>query len=157
TLRPAPSNSPPVGRHLASTRSTPFWARPAIVLSNRSSNPPSTREISNFSSPTFLPPCESTMTPESTTEPSSATMRRPMRPTIARMILCAAALLPAPAHPNGAFPDSLSIMLPPDHPHEIVLATNFGLLISEDDGATWHWVCEQAVASLSTLYQMGPP
>jgi hypothetical protein len=58
---------------------------------------------------------------------------------------------------NGAFPDSLSILVPPDRPHEIILATNFGVLISEDDGAKWFWVCEQAVASQARLYQMGPP
>jgi MYXO-CTERM domain-containing protein len=79
-----------------------------------------------------------------------------MRRTIARLIVCAAALGPAAARANGAFPDSLSILLPADRPHEIVLATNFGLLISEDDGASWHWVCEQAVASQARLYQMGP-
>src|SRR5215831_1213059 len=80
-----------------------------------------------------------------------------MRRTIAWWLLCTAALAPARASANGAFPDSLSILLPPDRPHEIILATNFGLLVSEDDGAKWNWVCEQAVASQARLYQMGPP
>ena len=79
-----------------------------------------------------------------------------MRRTIAWWLLCAAALATARASANGAFPDSLSILVAPDRPHEIILATNFGLLLSEDDGATWNWVCEQAVASQSNLYQIGP-
>jgi hypothetical protein len=67
-------------------------------------------------------------------------------------ILCASAA----ARANGAFPDSLQIMLPADRPHEIVLSTNFGLISSEDDGATWLWSCEQAATTLANLYQMGP-
>lgn len=61
------------------------------------------------------------------------------------------------ARADGAFPDSMALFLPADRPHEILLATNFGLLFSEDDGGTWHWVCEQAIASLTSTYQMGPP
>src|SRR5579862_58393 len=60
------------------------------------------------------------------------------------------------ARANGAFPDSQSIILPPDQPHRILLSTNFGVIVSEDDGATWHWICEQAVGSLANRYQIGP-
>src|SRR5262249_46289728 len=88
-----------------------------------------------------------------------ATMSRLMRGTIARAFVCAAALLLrlAPARADGAFSDSLAIFVPVNKPHEIVLATNFGLIIAQDDGATWYGVCEQAVASQARLYQMGPP
>ena len=58
---------------------------------------------------------------------------------------------------NGAFPDSLGILLPADRPGEIFLATNFGLIWSQDEGKTWSWSCEQTVASLANLYQVGPP
>ena len=52
-------------------------------------------------------------------------------------------LLPADGpRADGAFPDSMQIFVPADHPHRIILATNFGLIISEDDGATWEWTCE---------------
>ena len=34
-------------------------------------------------------------------------------------------------------------MTPAALPHEIVLGTNFGLVISVDDGRTWTWSCEQ--------------
>ncbi len=64
--------------------------------------------------------------------------------------------LPSVASANGAFPDSQQILLPADQPHEILLATNFGLVMSEDDGATWRYVCEEAVAPLAFLYQVGP-
>src|SRR5947209_6557024 len=40
---------------------------------------------------------------------------------------------PSPARADGAFPDSLQVLLPAGQPHRIILATNFGLIISEDD------------------------
>ncbi|MES1210484.1 MAG: hypothetical protein ABUS79_31475, partial [Pseudomonadota bacterium] len=38
----------------------------------------------------------------------------------------------APARADGAFPNSQNIMTPAALPHEIVLGTNFGLVISTD-------------------------
>jgi MYXO-CTERM domain-containing protein len=63
------------------------------------------------------------------------------------------------ARADGAFPDEMQIFLPPDQPHRIIVTTTFGILDSTDDGATWRWVCEQAVTSALTaqLYQVGPP
>lgn len=63
----------------------------------------------------------------------------------------------ARARANGAFPDSSAILLAADRPNQIILATNFGLIISEDDGQTWSWTCEQAATVSGSLYQMGPP
>ena len=40
--------------------------------------------------------------------------------------------------------------------HDVVLATNFGMIISEDDGATWQWTCEQVETSFGYLYAVGP-
>ncbi|HVR62738.1 MAG TPA: sialidase family protein [Polyangia bacterium] len=57
---------------------------------------------------------------------------------------------------NGAFPDSQSILLPLDRPMQVGLATNFGLILSEDGGKTWVWSCEQPTASYGILYQLGP-
>src|SRR5688572_27760483 len=45
------------------------------------------------------------------------------------------------ARANGALPGSFGILLPATRPHDVVLATNFGIIISEDDGATWQWTC----------------
>lgn len=63
------------------------------------------------------------------------------------------------AFANGAFPDSLQILLPADKPAHIGLATNFGVILSEDGGATWSWVCEGDLGDplyLAYLYQVGP-
>ncbi|HEY2900379.1 MAG TPA: sialidase family protein [Polyangia bacterium] len=62
-----------------------------------------------------------------------------------------------PAQANGAFPDSVGILLPVDRPKEIRLATNFGVISSEDAGKTWSWSCEQPLSSLANLYQVGAP
>jgi hypothetical protein len=58
---------------------------------------------------------------------------------------------------NGALPSSLGILVPADRPQQIALATNFGLIISEDAGATWLWTCEQAATSMGYLYAGAPP
>jgi hypothetical protein len=83
--------------------------------------------------------------------------RRNTRPMIAALVLCALVFGAPDARADGAFPDSMRIFVPTDAPHRIVLATNFGLLISEDEGATFFWVCEAAVSTNAFLYQMGPP
>jgi hypothetical protein len=61
------------------------------------------------------------------------------------------------ARADGAFPDSLSVLLPADRPHRIALATNFGLVSSNDDGTTWTWVCEGALTNCSNLYSESAP
>ncbi|HZS40259.1 MAG TPA: MYXO-CTERM sorting domain-containing protein [Polyangia bacterium] len=73
------------------------------------------------------------------------------------MLVVALGLAARAAHGDGAFPDSMAIFAPPDRPHQIVLATNFGLVTTDDDGATWHLVCEQAIASYVSAYQMSAP
>jgi hypothetical protein len=70
--------------------------------------------------------------------------------------LCGVLSWPALARADGAFPDALSVILPADRPHEITLATNFGLVISNDDGASWSWTCESDATNNGYLYQIGP-
>src|SRR5215831_12600411 len=80
------------------------------------------------------------------------------RPEIAKFAVSAAlTMLPAAALANGAFPDEFSIYTPLDKPHRILLPTNFGIIITDDDGAHWNWVCEQAIASLPYNYFVGAP
>ncbi len=43
---------------------------------------------------------------------------------------------------NGAFPDTLSVVTRPGRGNELIVATNFGLAVSEDGGPNWLWVCE---------------
>jgi hypothetical protein len=72
-------------------------------------------------------------------------------------LLAASLLLPTrAARANGAFPDSLQILLPADRPQQIILATNFGLIFSDDDGATWTWTCEQMQTMNGFGYAVGP-
>jgi hypothetical protein len=54
----------------------------------------------------------------------------------------AAALLARPALADGAFPDELSVYLPPGNANDILLGTNFGLVMSHDAGQSWRYVCE---------------
>ncbi len=70
-------------------------------------------------------------------------------------LVLALGLAPARASADGAFPDSSQLLLPADRPNEIVLATNFGLVMSEDDGASWSLVCEPAIGAFVSLYQLG--
>jgi MYXO-CTERM domain-containing protein len=80
-------------------------------------------------------------------------------PLFACLLLAVAGwLLPAAAaRADGAFPDSQNILTPESLPHEILLATNFGLVLSLDGGQTWTWTCEQTQNNFATLYQIGPP
>jgi hypothetical protein len=67
--------------------------------------------------------------------------------------LAASLVFSRQASADGAFPDSMQIFAPSDHPHRIILATTFGLIISEDDGATWEWACEPSSTDKTILYQ----
>ena len=50
------------------------------------------------------------------------------------------------AHANGRFPETLEMSFQRgDGAHRIAVSATFGLLLSDDDGATFRWVCEDAV------------
>jgi hypothetical protein len=80
-------------------------------------------------------------------------------PVTAISLMAGVALLASPgaARADGAFPDSLGIIAPADRPHDILLATNFGLVSSIDDGQTWTWSCEQDKNAYGAQYQMSAP
>ena len=63
---------------------------------------------------------------------------------------------PAGARADGAFPAGEAVLVPADRPQEIILATNFGLVISEDAGQTWSWSCERDDNAFAILNQLGP-
>jgi MYXO-CTERM domain-containing protein len=79
--------------------------------------------------------------------------------TLSTFAACVLALLPGRALADGAFPDELQVFLPADQPSEIVLAANFGLLESTNNGQSWLYVCEAQAGATGnvSLYQMGPP
>lgn len=59
------------------------------------------------------------------------------------LALCA---LAAPAAANGRFPSAQWVALGPAPSSEVVaLQTTFGTLLSRDRGASFHWVCEEAI------------
>lgn len=83
------------------------------------------------------------------------------RGTARLLLLVAAAVVAtaanaADARANGAFPDAFQILLPKQNAQQIILGTNFGLVISDDAGKTWNWVCEQKESANGSLYQLGP-
>lgn len=61
------------------------------------------------------------------------------------LALFAAGAWSASALANGRFPSSMSVSFHPTDPQRIYVGTTFGLLISQDDGATWRWTCEQSI------------
>jgi hypothetical protein len=71
-------------------------------------------------------------------------------------IACVLAAWPAAARANGAFPDSQTVITPADRPNQIILVTNFGLVISENGGQSWQWSCEVDNNAFGQLYQLGP-
>jgi hypothetical protein len=80
------------------------------------------------------------------------------RAAAARAVAIAIAIaVPAHALANGAFPDAQSILTPADRPGQILLVTNFGVIMSADAGATWLWSCETDANMFGMLYQLAPP
>jgi hypothetical protein len=59
--------------------------------------------------------------------------------------LALGACLPASAHANGAFPASGQVLVDPGAPDRIAVKTTYGLVTSEDAGASWQWTCEPAM------------
>jgi hypothetical protein len=75
---------------------------------------------------------------------------------IASFVALSALLAPRAARADGAFPESFQLLAPAGHPQQLALGTNFGVFLSDDDGATWTWTCEQKQTSMATLYSVGP-
>lgn len=66
-------------------------------------------------------------------------------------VALALALAATPARANGRFPAANSIVFSPADPRTLVGRTTFGILPSSDDGASWRWMCEDALALPSTM------
>jgi len=62
------------------------------------------------------------------------------------MLLGLTALLtPTRGRANGRLPNTNQLVLHPTRPGVAVIRATFGLLLTDNDGASWTWVCEQAV------------
>jgi MYXO-CTERM domain-containing protein len=62
-----------------------------------------------------------------------------------RGALAIAVLIASAARADGAFPTGMSVLLPAGAPQRILVGTTFGLVLSEDAGATFRYVCEPYV------------
>src|SRR5687768_15370393 len=49
------------------------------------------------------------------------------------------------ASANGRFPAQQDILFQPGKPSTIYAPVTFGLMVSTDDGASFRWVCEEAI------------
>ena len=58
------------------------------------------------------------------------------------LALALAVLVSTAARADGAFPSGMSVLLPAGAPQRIFLGTTFGLVVSDDAGSTWQYVCE---------------
>ena len=76
---------------------------------------------------------------------------------VAVMFNLAVGMGESPAWADGAFPDAQAVLLPRDRPRQTILASTFGLIVSEDDGATWAYACENEATKNGALYVVGPP
>jgi photosystem II stability/assembly factor-like uncharacterized protein len=55
------------------------------------------------------------------------------------------ALAPSPSRANGRFPLANQLVIDPVNQKHMVARATFGILESDDEGATWTWICEDAV------------
>ncbi len=60
-------------------------------------------------------------------------------------IALALVLAPYAASANGRFPATTNVRFQPGNDSRILLPTTFGLLLSEDNGASFRWICEETV------------
>jgi len=75
------------------------------------------------------------------------------------LLLLAAQLASQPAaRADGAFPDSFNLFAPQAGGGErLLLATTFGLVITDAAQSPWWWVCEEGIGpNLVSMYQVGP-
>ncbi len=73
---------------------------------------------------------------------------RTARRFVALALIGLGALAPRGAAANGRYPLANQLVAQPGDPSHLVARTTFGLLRSTDAGATWTWVCEEALGML---------
>src|SRR4051794_34190183 len=87
---------------------------------------------------------------------TGSTTRSKARSAIAGIALSAAVaaaiaisvVTPGTARANGRYPLASQLVVDPLDPDHLVARTTFGVLSSADAGATWRWVCEEALGAL---------
>jgi hypothetical protein len=82
-------------------------------------------------------------------------VRRALGAACGLLLTLFALLSPAPARADGSYPGSRQILLPAERPEQLILATNFGLILSEDAGRTWSFSCERELNAYAGPYLLG--
>ncbi len=72
-------------------------------------------------------------------------MRGSLGRLLGSLLPVAALLVPAIATANGRAPLTNGVFFKPNDTHTTLVRTTFGLLVSHDDGCSFHWVCERAI------------
>lgn len=65
--------------------------------------------------------------------------------SVSRVAVAVILLAPALALANGRPPATRDVHFRPGDAQFIANPATFGLMLSQDDGATWYWVCEEAI------------
>lgn len=72
-------------------------------------------------------------------------MKRAWSAALSLSCLFPLSLFATDAHANGRFPGANHLVFGPADPSLVAVRTTFGALVSRDAGATFRWVCEEAV------------
>lgn len=64
---------------------------------------------------------------------------------VAGSVLALSALVAGRAHAHGGRPQTQGIFFAEDDPDRIVARATFGILTSEDGGASWSWTCQESM------------
>jgi len=70
---------------------------------------------------------------------------------VAVLLAVSLAVWPVAAHANGRPPTTNGVHFRPGDSHSLYVATTFGLLISHDDGCSFHWICEDNLGYAGTF------
>ncbi len=60
-------------------------------------------------------------------------------------VSAAVLVVPQRAEANGRYPEANQLVVGPTNPDRILVRVTFGMVVSQNGGADWRWVCEQSI------------
>ena len=75
----------------------------------------------------------------------TTTMSSSFRFIAASVVLAGTVLLAGDARANGRYPQAMQLLEDPSDADRLWLRTTYGVVASNDRGATWTWICEEAM------------